>query len=1345
MYALDSVIDIDAAYAQLTLNNSGTLRSTNAPVVNVNADSAGLIDVTNSGGIYGEFAEAISLQIGSQGEVATSISIDNTGAITSDGNSNAIDIGLSGYGYSSAEITNSGSGIIRSLGSTAVDIYAETADNLSVTNSGTAEIRGANGGYAGVSIRLDKGNTVTVANSGSGTINGAVVGVGISSFASEYSRVDTVSVSNADEGYIYGQNAGVSVSGRYFGSIEVTNSGNAVIASYGRGQATGPENLGSAERRTGAATVAISVDAYAESISISNEDAASIIGEYNTAVSVFAGSARTIEVTNAADATISGNGRGVSVQASKGVYDLTITNSGTVNAYGGGSGLVPFIIGPVYNGGIVAYARQVTNLAVENAGSVSAESGYGIMVSANAENRFMRIPDSSIGSGLRQQPKVVVENTGSIMSLETGIQVVAGEYTNVEITNTSDITSERGNGIAVARSSGSFWFPENEVQIGQGEELASDVMEEAVTRTISITNSGDIVAAAAGVLVTPYVAEYFLGFGRSGYLTDVSVANSGSITGQIGIGIAETRLGSVSVINDGDIIGNTGEGFGRKGLFPTGAGIVVGAYGSYGPISVENNGSVSSDGRYGIGVFAKVAAEDHTITIDNTGDVTTLDGTALSVDVYYGGFLRPGALDTVAVSVPDYATISSVTINNTGTLSGGENGVDVNISAAVTNAGDITAVSEGSSGISLGGGSVTNSGLISGAAYGVATLGKSRRITIDLAAGPSAEYSALAALSIENTGTITGGDTGILTIGDFADSVVNDGGTISGATAALSLDLGDDSVTAKGAAVFSGNVDGGGGTDDLTLDGFTGPSFTPVSFETVDALNGTNLVLDDVTTFGGGILTIDASSTIDASNANNGLTFTSVANAGRLNLQDGGTGDRLRISGNLSSTGTIAVDVDPRAGTEDRVVAGGTATASGALDVALLSTPIADSEHVVVRAAGGATDGGLVLNTPSTVVTSFDLRNDANDIVLVISSDFAPVGLLNDGSAFGQYLNANAGDPALEPILSLAGQAASVEELQALFSGLNGIELSQFVNSAVVGGGTFGNGLFSCAVGEGEFAAIDEGQCGYTRINGSYFERDASATNPGIDETTFSLSAGGQFIYDENIRLGAGLGVDIVDTDGSFGLEADSTRLRAGVSAKYVEGPMMVGVSLSGGVSFNDSERTTALGNADGDFNTYDFSVLARAAYLADLGNGVYVKPQIQGGVTHVERDGFTETGAGAANLKVSSESQTFFSVSPSIELGTEIEADGMKIRPYARVGATILSEDNIQTTARLAGAAAAGTFTTVTSTDNVFGDVAVGATLFTEGDITVRAEYNGRFSDDTMEHGGFVKLQMKF
>ncbi len=325
--------------------------------------------------------------------------------------------------------------------------------------------------------------------------------------------------------------------------------------------------------------------------------------------------------------------------------------------------------------------------------------------------------------------------------------------------------------------------------------------------------------------------------------------------------------------------------------------------------------------------------------------------------------------------------------------------------------------------------------------------------------------------------------------------------------------------------------------------------------------------------------------------------------------------------------------------------------------------------------------------------------------------------------------------------------ATSIEELEAIYRSFSGTGFNAPLFSSVVGGLNFSGGLFSCAVGEGQFAAIDEGQCGWTRISGSTFDRDDTSNTPGLREDVFSLAVGGQIALDENIRLGASLGYDAVNSNGNDGVDFDADRIHAGVSAKFVEGPFVAGVAAKVGVSFTDTERSITGANAvaTGDTRIVDFSVVARAAYQFEPTENFYVKPQVQAGVTFVSRDSFTEKGAGAFNLDVDGKSKTYLSFAPSIEVGGEFELEDVTVRPYARVGALFLSEDAIKTTARFANSGSNQSFTSTAMRDDVFVDVAVGAVLFTQDDVSVRAEYNGRFSQNSEQHGGFVRLQVDF
>ena len=599
----------------------------------------------------------------------------------------------------------------------------------------------------------------------------------------------------------------------------------------------------------------------------------------------------------------------------------------------------------------------------------------------------------------------------------------------------------------------------------------------------------------------------------------------------------------------------------------------------------------------------------------------------------------------------------------------------------------------------------------------------------------------------------------------------------------------DDTLTLEG-EFSSAFVDAGGvmsSGDTLTINAGQGV-----------ALNGGRDIygLFDVTTMSaekigrldGGVLrtggTPGASTiTVNVTDPNGG-----VSGSGTIDMQNGAVGDRVVVNGDVAlfapaGDDFLRVDIDPIVAEGDLLTVRDDLYVTGNVDVNVVNiTETGVSEHVVARTTGGVVtvasfDGGGLTASTESVAAEVEARAEGDEIIVQVTTDFTPpieppveppvdptdpvdpveptdppeptfndTGLSGNGFALGEYFNEVLDDPALADIRARALSATSILELEAIYAELGGADFHAPLFSSFQSGVGFGAGLFSCAVGEGQFAAIDEGQCGWTRIGATNFDRDGSPGNPGVNENVFSISAGGQIEYDENIRLGAGIGYETIDSDGDAGLSFDGDRIHAGVSAKYVDGPFVAGVSIGGGVTFGDTERPVGGATAEGDFEIFDFSAIARAAYLVDAGDGVYVKPQIQGGLTYVDRDGFTETGGGAANLQVASESKTYFHVSPSVEIGGNFEMeDGMTVRPYVRLGATILSEDDVDTTARFAASASPATFTTTVARDDVFGEVNAGVVVFSGEDVSLRAEYQGRFSDDTESHGGFLRVQIDF
>ena len=164
--------------------------------------------------------------------------------------------------------------------------------------------------------------------------------------------------------------------------------------------------------------------------------------------------------------------------------------------------------------------------------------------------------------------------------------------------------------------------------------------------------------------------------------------------------------------------------------------------------------------------------------------------------------------------------------------------------------------------------------------------------------------------------------------------------------------------------------------------------------------------------------------------------------------------------------------------------------------------------------------------------------------------------------------------------------------------------------------------------------------------------------------------------------------------------------------------------------------------------NVTTASVHVRGSYDFERDKGWYLRPMIDAGVTYVQRGGFTEQGAGAANLNVASGSNTAVSLQPSLELGREyVAANGTLIRPFAMFGVTrFLSGTTPAITASLQGAPAGlAPFTMEGRMDRTYGDVGLGVDMLTRDGMTFRLSYSGQFSSHSSYNGLSLKLAISF
>ncbi len=807
--------------------------------------------------------------------------------------------------------------------------------------------------------------------------------------------------------------------------------------------------------------------------------------------------------------------------------------------------------------------------------------------------------------------------------------------------------------------------------------------------------------AATGITVTIDTGPFGISTnGGAGYANGIEVRESGD--------------GDVSIISTGNITTNgTVVFFRNRG---------IDAYErDGGNLSVVSTGDITTlSGGRGISAFEN---DDGNLTITSTGDIRTFaDDRGISAEEFDDGNLT-------ITSIGDITTYAD----------------DRGIDAAESGAGDLT----------------------------ITSIGDIRTLADDH--GISADEVGTGDLTITSTGDIT-------TVGD------NDA-----AIYAYERDAGDATVTSTGNLTASGanatgvNVVVDAGTiSTVTLSGGTvqggpgngaGVDFSESAAGSTNTLNTslTNLfALSGIAVRGGdGDETVNNTGTVtgdillgggtNAFNNNGGGLFNAgaVVNLGAGNplhnagtLSPGGVGalQTTALTGNLTqtATGIFTADADLGAGTSDLVNVSGTATLSGNALAQVVNPADVAQQTTILSAAGGTTNNGLGLLSSPALQAQLLFPN-ATDVDLAITGiDFlAPGATLNPNQTnVASNLNAilGAGGGTVGPVL--LALLNGVTDIPAYLNALDQLIPEGYLNTeatSLFAAEEFNSNLLSCPQAGDGYTAVSQGQCMWVRYDGRWADRDGTSRNIGYEEDAHGISGGGQVAVAPNWFVGIAAAYEDSDLDTNANASAATDRYMLGGVIKYQSGPAVLALAGSFGSGDVDMARRINIGGfnatARSSFDVDHVGATFHAAYLMDRSSW-YAKPFVDVNVTHVDRESARETGGDAANLNVSGSDETYFSVTPALELGTTIDrGDGRAIRPYVRAGVTFYGDTDQSLTASFAGApAGVGGFTTTSEFDDIFADIEAGVTLFHGDQHTVSAGYEGRFSDDTDVHGFFVK-----
>ncbi|WP_319520509.1 autotransporter outer membrane beta-barrel domain-containing protein [uncultured Martelella sp.] len=716
-------------------------------------------------------------------------------------------------------------------------------------------------------------------------------------------------------------------------------------------------------------------------------------------------------------------------------------------------------------------------------------------------------------------------------------------------------------------------------------------------------------------------------------------------------------------------------------------------------ISVDSNSSISTTGAYAHGIIAQALA--------GSGGIWQKNGKVYAGSLYRNSASLSGFVDVTvdgSVKVADEHAwgIWAQTLNRSITVTVGASGSISGSTNSDENGGAIHGASAGSGSFYL-----KNDGTITGNV--VTSKAGKQTYAKDFASTASASADGVVSLSTAvpagsslmlNTGT------GTFTTGAIAglDTVLNAG----------AIDIGGEGAIQR--TVFSGDLVGigtsaAGSVYDAATAGIA-PTFsdfeyysraTKNSWRTADASKG-------------GLIT--------------GLDVD----------MENGMADALLVSGDFG--GTWGVDVNgiallPNTRAEFLQVKG-----TDSSDISVLSSLIFDFTDVSTSSDGWA---GFSVANANFADTGVSLGRNATEVTTAMQQVW---DTLADGSATEVAFGDD--EVSLGQVFGAFHQSTPEtfsDMLLVLTSGATSAPLAESPSAAIAAA----NNVLSCPAFAVTGVMMDEGSCSWGRLYGSSAEQDMVGDAMGYRKSGGGLQVGGQKALGDGWFLGSGMTFENDRFRNDAGTEKlEQQSLTGAVSLKKEVGPWLFGIVGGAGYNWGDSTRfinlDTLNATAKGSPDSAMYFARARASYEFALSDEYYMRPRVDFDVVNMQQYGYDETGAGALNLKVDGNSDTVFGVTPGIEFGARLPfLEDRPARLYGDVSVSFLSNDEWETTARLAGISSMDSFSTFTPIADTVGHVTLGLDLAKRQGTQFRIQYEGSFADAYQSHVGSLRFGYRF
>lgn len=405
----------------------------------------------------------------------------------------------------------------------------------------------------------------------------------------------------------------------------------------------------------------------------------------------------------------------------------------------------------------------------------------------------------------------------------------------------------------------------------------------------------------------------------------------------------------------------------------------------------------------------------------------------------------------------------------------------------------------------------------------------------------------------------------------------------------------------------------------------------------------------------------------------------------------------------------------------------------------------------MLTAAGGIQPDATLAGT-STPVYRFTPLMQGNTVAIRTDADF--VGASKGASATQQSVAANldrlwnSADPAFAPIFGAFGNVGSTAGYAQTLTAVSGQELLGIAAARYQASQAFARSVFSCPVfADDDTAVRKQGSCVWFRATGMWENRSADASFPGFGWQGTTMKVGGQIELQPGWFLGGALGYETDRFTGNDNLtSANGNALLGVVALKHEVGPWTFTGAADASYGWMNSSRVIPSANtvATASPDSFNVGLHLRAAYQIPF-DRFYLEPALDADLNDINLPGYTESGAGALNLKVKSANNFIATGTPNLRIGTRAQVGSATVDAYVGAGVSFIAGNTYTTNASFAAAPGYGSFTNTLTNAHVAGKFSAGVEVFTAKRLDVRLEYDGVVAAHEVENGGQVRLKYRF